>query len=163
MKKTIENSRKILTILMFAAIFAAVFSSAFATSYASAESTRDVDFVRLFPTVNYFQSANPSLVSANADYLLVYDKDVHSLFVRPNDSSDTYVYETDFENVTSLFVLENVAFLQADDKYYTIDLSDKTAKAVEVALTSPSRIASITSDGTLLYAHSPKGALTIYD
>lgn len=163
MKTTIENSRKILTILLFAAIFAAVFSSAFATSYASAESTRDVDFVRLFPTVNYFQSANPSLVSANADYLLVYDKDVHSLFVRPNDSSDTYVYETDFENVTSLFVLENVAFLQADDKYYTIDISDKTANAVEVALTSPSRIASITSDGTRLYAHSPKGALTIYD
>ena len=71
MKKTIENSRKILTILLFAAIFAAVFSSAFATSYASAESNRDVDFVRLFPTVNYFQSANPSLVSANADDLLV--------------------------------------------------------------------------------------------
>lgn len=163
MKKTIENSRKILTILLFAAIFAAVFSSAFGISYASAESAQEVDFVRLFPTANYFQSANPSLVSANNDYLLVYDKDVHSLFVRPNDSSDAYVYETDFENATSLYVLEDVAFLQADGKYYTIDLSDKTANATEVTLPSPSRIASITSDGTRLYAHSPKGALTIYD
>ncbi len=163
MKKTIENSRKILTILLFAAIFATVFSSAFAMSYASAESSQESDFVRLFPTINYFQSANPSLVSANSDYLLVYDKDVRSLFVRPNDSSDTYVFETEFEEVTDLFVLENVAFLQADDKYYTIVLSDKTASAVEVTLPSPSRIASITSDGTRLYAHSPKGALTIYD
>ncbi len=163
MKIAIENSKKVLAVLLFAVIFAAVFSSAFIASYASAESAQESDFVRLFPTINYFQSANPSLVSANSGYLLVYDKDVRSLFVRPNDSSDTYVYETDFESVTSLFVLENVAFLQADGKYYTIDLSDKTANAVEVTLPTPSRIASITSDGTLLYAHSPKGALTIYD
>ncbi len=163
MKIAIENSKKVLAVLLFAVIFAAVFSSAFIASYASAESAQESDFVRLFPTINYFQSANPSLVSANSGYLLVYDKDVRSLFVRPNDSSDTYVYETDFASVTSLFVLENVAFLQADGKYYTIDLSDKTANAVEVTLPTPSRIASITSDGTLLYAHSPKGALTIYD
>ncbi len=163
MKIAIENSKKVLAVLLFAVIFAAVFSSAFIASYASAESAQESDFVRLFPTINYFQSANPSLVSANSGYLLVYDKDVRSLFVRPNDSSDTYVYETDFESVTNLFVLENVAFLQADGKYYTIDLSDKTANAVEVTLPTPSRIASITSDGTLLYAHSPKGALTIYD
>ncbi len=163
MKIAIENSKKVLAVLLFAVIFTAVFSSALTPSYASAESAENGDFVRLFPTINYFQSANPSLVSANSGYLLVYDKDVRSLFVRPNDSSDTYVYQTDFESVTSLFVLEDVAFLQADDKYFTIDLSDKTASAVEVTLSSPSRIASITSDGTLLYAHSPKGALTIYD
>ncbi len=163
MKIAIENSKKVLAVLLFAVIFTAVFFGALTPSYAGAESAENGDFVRLFPTINYFQSANPSLVSANSGYLLVYDKDVRSLFVRPNDSSDTYVYETDFENVTSLFVLENVAFLQADDKYYTIDLSDKTASAVEVTLPSPSRVASITSDGTLLYAHSPKGALTIYD
>lgn len=163
MKIAIENSKKVLAVLLFAVIFTAVFFGALTPSYAGAESAENGDFVRLFPTINYFQSANPSLVSANSGYLLVYDKDVRSLFVRPNDSSDTYVYETDFESVTSLFVLENVAFLQADDKYYTIDLTDKTASAVEVTLPSPSRIASITSDGTLLYAHSPKGALTIYD
>lgn len=103
------------------------------------------------------------MVSANDGYLIIYDKDAKTLFVRPNDASDTYAYAVDFEEVSNLFILTDVAFLQADGKYFTIDLTDKNSTATERTLTSPERISSLASDGTYLYAHYLAGDLTIYD
>lgn len=128
-----------MTFILLLAVLIAAFSFATALTGTKIANAQGDNFVRLFPTSNYFQSANPTLVSANDNYLIIYDKDAKTLFVRPNDASDTYIYSVDFENVTHLFILTDVAFLQADGKYFTIDLTDKSAVATERTLPSPQK------------------------
>lgn len=163
MKKSVKFTKNSLIILVLLAAFLAVFSFALTNCNSSIASAQGDNFTRVFPTNNYFQSANPTMVSANDGYLIIYDKDAKTLFVRPNDASDTYAYAVDFEEVSNLFILTDVAFLQADGKYFTIDLTDKNSTATERTLTSPERISSLASDGTYLYAHYLAGDLTIYD
>ena len=163
MNKSVKFTKNSLIILVLFAAFLTVFSFALANCNSSIASAQGDNFTRVFPTNNYFQSANPTMVSANDGYLIIYDKDAKTLFVRPNDASDTYTYTVDFEEVSNLFILTDVAFLQADGKYFTIDLTDKNATATERTLTSPERISSLASDGTYLYAHYLAGDLTIYD
>lgn len=163
MKKSVEITKKSLTFILLLAVLIAAFSFATALTGTKIANAQGDNFVRLFPTSNYFQSANPTMVSANDGYLIIYDKDAKTLFVRPNDASDTYAYAVDFEEVSHLFILTDVAFLQADGKYFTIDLTDKNSTATERTLTSPERISSLASDGTYLYAHYLAGDLTIYD
>lgn len=163
MKKSVEITKKSLTFILLLAVFIAAFSFATALAETKIANAQGDNFVRLFPTSNYFQSANPTLVSANDNYLIIYDKDAKTLFVRPNDASDTYIYSVDFENVTHLFILTDVAFLQADGKYFTIDLTDKSAVATERTLPSPQKITSLASDGNYLYAYNRAGYISVYD
>ncbi len=165
MKKSVKITKKSLLIALFALIFATslVSTLTFGAVVAHADDASADNFVRVFPQNNYFQSANPTLVSANDNYLVIYDSTAKTLFVRPNDSSDTQTYAADFEQVNCVFILDDVAFLQADDKYFTIDLTDKTSVATERTLTSPERISTLASDGNYLYAHYLAGDITIYD
>lgn len=163
MKQSVEISKKSLAILLFVAVFAAVFTLALDLGAPNVANAAQDNFTRVFPQNNYFQSANPTLVSANDNYLIIYDKDAKALFVRPNDASDTHTYAADFEQVDYLFILDDVAFLQADGKYFTIDLTNKEATLAERTLSSPSQITSLASDGVHLYAHYLAGDLTIFD
>ena len=163
MKKSVEITKKSLTFILLLAVLIAAFSFATALGGTKIANAQGDNFVRLFPTSNYFQSANPTLVSANDNYLIIYDKDAKTLFVRPNDASDTYIYSVDFENVTHLFILTDVAFLQADGKYFTIDLTDKSAVATERTLPSPQKITSLASDGNYLYAYNRAGYISVFD
>lgn len=121
----------------------------------------DEQFYRvLFPTGNYFQSSSPALVGANRDYLVIYDDSSKTLFVRADEE---WTYSLDFEDVKGIFVIENVVFMHADEKYYTLDLSDKNSSVQERTLPSPADVTFFNSDGTYLYAHSAAGRITIYD
>lgn len=163
MKKSFEITRKFMLIALFIAVFAVAFSLSFAPENTQSASAADDNFSRIFPKNNYFQSSDPTLVSANDAYLLVYDKSARMLFVRPNDSSDSFVYYLDFAEVNSLYVLQDVAFFDADGKYYTLELTDKASTVQEHSLSAPQDISSISSDGTHLYVHSEYGGLAIYD
>ena len=99
MKKSVKFTKNSLIILVLLAAFLAVFSFALTNCNSSIASAQGDNFTRVFPTNNYFQSANPTMVSANDGYLIIYDKDAKTLFVRPNDASDTYSYAVDFEEV----------------------------------------------------------------
>lgn len=123
-------------------------------------SAADATYRVLFPTGNYFQSSSPSLVGANRNYLVIYDDLSKTLFVRADEE---WTYTLDFESVSGIFVVENVVFLHADNKYFTLDLTDKAATARERTLPSPADVTFFNSDGTYLYAHSAAGRLTVYD
>ena len=163
MKKSVEITKKSMLVFLFIAVFATVFSLLLANQSAPIANAQDDNFTRVFPQNNYFQSEDPTLLSANDAYLLIYDKSANMLFVRPNDSSGSYAYSLSFKEVTLLYVLEDVAFIQADGKYFTIDLTDKSASAQEHTLSAPEDISSISSDGTRLFVHSEFGGVAIYD
>ena len=163
MKKSVEITKKSMLVSLFIAVFATVFSLLLANQSAPIANAQDDNFTRVFPQNNYFQSEDPTLLSANDAYLLIYDKSANMLFVRPNDSSGSYAYSLSFKEVTLLYVLEDVAFIQADGKYFTIDLTDKSASAQEHTLSAPEDISSISSDGTRLFVHSEFGGVAIYD
>lgn len=99
-------------------------------------------------------------MGANRNYLVIYDDLSKTLFVRADEE---WTYTLDFESVSGIFVVENVVFLHADNKYFTLDLTDKAATARERTLPSPADVTFFNSDGTYLYAHSAAGRLTVYD
>lgn len=148
-------------ILIIAAVFVcvlAVLSGADSVAYAAQD-----NFEVIFPQNNYFQSANPALIGANKDYLLVYDSVSSKIYARSNSLAGTWTYDVSFENVVNVFAIGDSAFIYADGKYYVIDLTDKNSTAVEKTLTSPQDISYFNSDGSYLYAKSTAGYITVYD
>ena len=128
MKKSVKFTKNSLIILVLLAAFLAVFSFALTNCDSSIASAQGDNFTRVFPTNNYFQSANPTMVSANDGYLIIYDKDAKTLFVRPNDASDTYAYAVDFEEVSNLFILTDVAFCKRAANTLQSTLPTKTQR-----------------------------------
>lgn len=123
----------------------------------------DSEFSQVFPTADYFQSSNPSKVSANRNYLIIFDNVAKRLFVRSDSAIGTYSYSADFDNVDNVFAIGDTAFLNDGGNYYTLDLTDNSASWVNCTLSSPSNIKFFNTDGTHLYAHSAFGAVTVYD
>ena len=123
----------------------------------------DATFTQVFPTTDYFQSANPSKVSANRSYLLIYDDVANKLFVRGGGTTQTSVYTANFENVENVFAIGSVAFLNCESGCYTLDLTDTAAGWQERTLPTPTNITYFNSDGTYLYAHSAYGTVSVYD
>lgn len=124
---------------------------------------QDASFTQVFPTTDYFQSANPAKVSANNAYLLVYDDVAHKLFVRGGGNVSTVVYDAPFESVKDIFAIGNVAFLNCEQGYYTLDLSLASSSWLKRELQKPANITAFNSDGTYLYAHSASGSVYVYD
>ena len=148
------------TLLAVAMILLAAILVLLPVSCQNVASADNATYRVLFPTGNYFQSSSPSLVGANRNYLVIYDDLSKTLFVRADEE---WTYTLDFESVSGIFVVENVVFLHADNKYFTLDLTDKAATARERTLPSPADVTFFNSDGTYLYAHSAAGRLTVYD
>lgn len=148
------------TLLAVAMILLAAILVLLPVSCQNVASAADATYRVLFPTGNYFQSSSPSLVGANRNYLVIYDDLSKTIFVRADEE---WTYTLDFESVSGIFVVENVVFLHADNKYFTLDLTDKAATARERTLPSPADVTFFNSDGTYLYAHSAAGRLTVYD
>lgn len=143
-----------------------IFGALFAIAIFGAESIAlavDGNFEAVFPQNDYFQSANPTLVGANAQYLIVYDEASSQIYSRSNNAFGTFVYDVDFEKVDNIFAIGNVAFIYADGKYFTIDLTDENASPIERNLDSPMDISYFNSDGNYLYAKSTAGYITVYD
>lgn len=126
-------------------------------------SATDSEFTQVFPTADYFQSSNPSKVSANRGYLIIFDDVAKRLFVRSDSAVGTYSYSTPYDNVDNVFAIGDTAFLNDGGNYYTLDLTDTDASWVSCTLSSPSNIKFFNTDGTHLYAHSAFGAVTVYD
>lgn len=148
------------TLLAVAMILLAAILVLLPVSCQNVASADNATYRVLFPTGNYFQSSSPSLVGANRNYLVIYDDLSKTLFVRADEE---WTYTLDFESVSGIFVVENVVFLHADNKYFTLDLTNKAATARERTLPSPADVTFFNSDGTYLYAHSAAGRLTVYD
>ena len=141
-------------------LFAAVFIFA-PISSGTAFADGEVDVV--FPTSGYMQSEAPTLISANENYLLIYDSAQNRLYVRSNTNLGNYDYVLNLASADKLFAVGNKAFFVADDAYYSLDLTSKTSALQQVALATPDEISYFTSDGTYLYAVSSWGYITIYD
>ena len=135
----------------------------FGVSQTSQVAYADDSISVVFPTAGYIQSEDPTLIAANDNYLLVYDETQNRLYVRSNTTLGNYDYATDFFHVTNLLAVGDKAFFVADDHYFSIDLTDKTATAQEAILSTPDDISYITTDGKYLYCKSDYGFITIYD
>lgn len=161
MKCYTQNRRIFNTKILLAVV--AVFVTAVALLTATNDACvayADDAFGVLFPTNNYFQSPSPALVSANRNYLVIYDDSTRTLFARADEE---WTYSLDFENVEGIFVIEDEVFLHADDKYYTLSLASRTSVPQERVIPTPSDVTFFNSDGTYLYAHSAAGRITVYD
>lgn len=121
-----------------------------------------LNFDVIFPTSGYFQSLSPSLISANGNYLIVYDEQ-GCIYVRDNSTSQTRVYNVSLGKVSGVYALGDSAFIASESGYYTIDLSVQAATPVRRVLSTPANISYINCDGEYLYAKSAAGYLTIYD
>lgn len=152
----------ILSAIVFAVLFLiAALAAVFAPSgIAFADSLLDFDVI--FPTSGYFQSVSPSLISANGEYLIVYDEQ-DCIYVRDNSTSQTRVYNVSLGKVSGVYALGNSAFIASENGYYTIDLSVQAATPVPRVLSTPANISYINCDGEYLYAKSAAGYLTVYD
>lgn len=161
-----KSKRKFPTVIFVAAVLlAAVFACtlAYVSQSDGVSNALQDNFEVVFPQNNYFQSANPALISANKDYLLVYDKVSSKIYARSNSVAGTFTYDVDFDDVANVFAIGNSAFIYADGKYFTIDLTTENASATEKSLTSPQDISYFNSDGSYLYAKSTAGHITVYD
>ncbi|GEM_PF-787275 len=163
-----EKRRKNTFILSFALALTLILASVVVFAFSYSQSTQiayatDSEFTQVFPTTDYFQSAHPTLVSANQTYLLVFDDEADKLFVKGGLSTSTKVYSTPFANVKNLFAVGNYAFINCDEGYYSLDLIDSNATWQDCVLSAPSNISYFNSDGEYLYAHSALGRVCIYD
>lgn len=153
----------VFTIVAFVFFIAAVLSVSSYTAHAQDTEHDGNTFEVIFPKNNYFQSNDPTYISANASYLLVYDRTDKRLFVRSDNRQGTWSYSVPYENVHGIYAVSNTAFIYADEGYYTVDLEDEHATAIGRELTSPADISYFNTDGTYLYAKSILGRLTVYD
>ncbi len=142
-------------VLLVAALFGILFSNE--TAFA------DDNVSIVFPTTGYIQSATPSHIAANADYLLIYDSGQGKLYARSNAQLGTKSYDALIDNVSNLFAVGKQAFFVAENGYYALDLTAQNPIVEQVTLTTPDEISYLTSDGTYLYAKSAFGYITIYD
>ena len=186
-KNNIKNHSRLLSILLAVLLISAliltlVFSGANSIAFAEDEITLPTDeitppaedegtpstptkdtFSVVFPTVSYFQSDNPTLISANDDYLIVYDESASALFVRMNGRAGTYSYPLDISNIQTVKAVGKTAFIYADKLCYTIDLTDTAATPVQRELPTPDNANYFRSDGKYLYAKSSFGFISVYD
>jgi len=116
----------------------------------------------VFPSNDYIQSSSPSLISANENYLLVYDEDLSTLFVKTLDTNIDYKYECNFTSVENIYAVNNFAYISADSKIYKLDLTSTTSTPIEAIIPTPSKISSIATDGTYLYVKSIYGYVSVY-
>lgn len=163
-----EKRRKNMFNLSFALVLTLVLASVVVLTFSCSQPTQiafatDNEFSQVFPTTDYFQSAHPTLVSANQTYLLVFDDDADKLFVKGGVSTSTKVYPAPFANVKNLFAVGNYAFINCAEGYYSLDLLDSSATWQDCVLSEPSNISYFNSDGEYLYAHSALGRVCIYD
>lgn len=157
---------------------------------AFAEESAD-SFEVVFPTESYFQSQDPTLVAANADYLAVYDRAQKRLYVRSNTRS-TYFYDiSDIfgaddalssedsagdlpqKTISDIFAIGHHVFIVASEpsgsgtstklELYSIDAQDPASVPTLREAPTPKRIYSFASDGERLYAKNAAGNLSIYD
>ena len=75
----------------------------------------------------------------------------------------SYNYSLSLENVSGLYAVGASAFIIADGKYYTLDLSSREATPVLRDVTSPARVNYFNSNGSILIAKAPTGDITVYD
>lgn len=153
------NFAKYIVILLVALLFVAIFC----VENEQIANALDDNFDILFPSSSYFQSSSPTLISANNDFLIVYDNQSSALYSRSNTTNATYTYHLDCNDVVNIFAIGNNAFVYADDKYYLIDLTSATSQPREVTLNTPQDISYFNSDGNYLYAKSTAGYLSVYD
>ncbi len=155
-----------------------------ATHGAYAEAGASDAFEMVFPTANYFQSEQPTLVAANENFLTVYDSAQNRLYVREIGLS-TYYYdlsailtlpsaggEEDDDSptqkaVAGIYTVGTHAIIAVEDdpdfEIYSIDLKDASATPEKKELPSPERVYCFASDGERLYAKNAAGDITIYD
>ncbi len=166
--KSSKNSLLTLGIIILSLMLlaVAVFSVALLLPINTNVASADDNFEIIFPKNDYFQSKNPTLIAANENNLLIYDKTNSTLFVRNNVQVGTYSYPIQLDGVTDLFAIGDIAFLATEDlKYYTLDLTNQSSTLVDqtLKLTTPSTISYLNSDGKYLYAKSVWGEVSIYD
>ncbi|MCQ2409401.1 MAG: SH3 domain-containing protein [Clostridia bacterium] len=151
----------LLAIVVALCILAAVFMVPEGLSYA--DSTAEI----LFPSNGYMQTSSPNLISANENYLLIFDDSLNRLFVRSSLSAEDYTYEIADKNVTQILAVGSTAFISADDLYYTIDLTDTSSVLTQVTIPTPTPSKksplTVASDGTYIYAKSVAGCISVYD
>ncbi len=150
---------------------------------AFAEAGASDAFEVVFPTENYFQSEQPTLVAANEGYLIVYDDAQSRLYVRGEDLS-TYFYD-----ISSILALPSAGGADEDAparksvygvyavgthaviivgtaphfETYSLDLKDMSAAPEKKELTSPEQMDCFASDGNKLYAKNTAGHIAAYD
>ena len=160
--KKIFNLDILLTILPLATIAVVIFAAlffAFPAKIAHADSGVSL----VYPSSGYFQAEDPTLIAANADYLLVYDKTQKRLYSRSNTALGNYDYALNFSNANELFAVGDKAFFVTDDGYFALDLTDKTAEPKEVTFATPNNISYFTTDGEYLFVKSSSGNISIYN
>lgn len=145
----------VLTLVLFVCLLSA-FDYGANVAYAE-ENT----FSMVFPSSDYLQTTNPTLVSGNQKYLIVYDET--SLFVLGNESQNTEVIHLDIESVQKMFLLDNVVLFVKDYAIYTLDLSQENPTISAVDSIQINEESYLTSDGYHLYIHAPSGLLSVYD
>lgn len=88
-----KTKLKILYTILFAAALFALVAALLSTPFTAYAQDGDEDtFEAVFPTANYFQSQDPTLVAANENYLVAYDLQQKRLYVRSEQAS-TYFYD----------------------------------------------------------------------
>ena len=155
-------SKNKLYILIFAAAIVCTLIFAFATM-PSGTAYADSTFEAVFPSSGYIQSSNPTLIAANANYMLVLDTTQNKLYSRSNAATGTLAYDVQIGEVQNLLAVGDKAFFVTADKYYSLDLSAQNPTPQEVVLATPDDITYLTTDGTYLYAKSAFGYLSIYN
>ena len=155
-------SKNKLYILIFAAAIVCSLIFAFFTAnlgVAYADSTYDT----VFPSeTGYIQSESPTLIAANADYLLVYDAAQGKLYAR-SSTLGTLAYDAQADDVQSLFAVGDKAFFVTASGNFSLDLTAQNPTLEPVVLATPDDITYFTTDGTYLYAKSAFGYVTIYN
>ncbi len=171
MKLSVKSSNsKINSIVAFAVLLVicmAAFSVAlFNTSHVALADDAPVQpadtFSVEFPT-DYIPSENPTLIAANANYLVIYDEVASALYVQGKGIKNTRTYFVDFELVKTIKVVGNSVFIYADGDTFTVDLTNALATPVQHELPSPQSADYFRSDGTYLYARNIYGAFSVYD
>lgn len=154
-KANIISLLAVLTLVLFVCLLSAFDYSA---NVAYAEENT---FSMVFPSSDYLQTTNPTLVSGNQKYLIVYDET--SLFVLGNESQSTDVIHLDIESVQKMFLLDDVVLFVKDYAIYTLDLSQENPTISAVDSIQINEESYLTSDGYHLYIHAPSGLLSVYD
>lgn len=154
-KANIISLLAVLTLVLFVCLLSA-FDYGANVAYAE-ENT----FSMVFPSSDYLQTTNPTLVSGNQKYLIVYDET--SLFVLGNESQNTEVIHLDIESVQKMFLLDDVVLFVKDYAIYTLDLSQENPTISAVDSIQINEESYLTSDGYHLYIHAPSGLLSVYD
>lgn len=161
--KSLNIRHLLIAAVLMTAVITMTFIFGVPVSVASADYSAEV----IFPSNGYIQTSSPNMISANGNYLLVFDDALSKLFVRSSNETEDYTYDFTGMNVSQILAVGDIAFITADETYFTLDLTDRGAVPQECSLPSPvpSKKSSltITSDGTYIYAKSVAGCVSVYN